>query len=427
MLGVTENLFERVNQQVTSYIIWFFRQAFLKTKFSKHTLKSNIELQVRTNRSCFKINRSKNQSAAKEDTSETTREAVSKQKNFDFTNYKKHKPSHIKDLDESFLSWFIGLMEGDGSFWTRDTEVGSKFKFENKRAEIEITQHIDNIKLLHYIRTKLGFGRVCIFEKNGNKYCRWCTSRQDHILKLIYLFNGNFVLKKRREKLSELLNQINQVWNLNIPCKNLNPKDHGTGSNITKVSLQNAWLSGFSEADAGFFTNVKTNFKGSPRPAGGHYVKFTTKFYITQLDEEDVLLHIRNLFSATTKISKITNGYTKVRYNRLEIHDASCISLLLQYFSKYPLKDTRNIDLLRLARVHGYKNMHRVVTEKAATKLARLLSNLQEPFSNPTPPDVQLSSTNLEDFSSDFSNEEKTIFMDLPLNQRHLNYFRKKF
>ena len=111
-------------------------------------------------------------------TSETTREAVSinaqsnnnSANNFDFSGYEPYKPQQIKHLDTKFLTWFIGFVEGDGSFWSRDANIStnqSRFIFDPKfkRGEFEIIQHIDNIKLLYYIHTKLGFGQVTTIMK----------------------------------------------------------------------------------------------------------------------------------------------------------------------------------------------------------------------------------------------------------------------
>lgn len=377
--GNMENLFERVNQQVTP-----------------------LGLQ------------SKNQKGG---TSETTREAMLEQKfYFDFTDYKNQKPSQIKNLDQKFLTWFIGFIEGDGSFWTRsDSPIGTAFKLNsnNKRAEFQITQSIKNIKVLYFIRTKLGYGRVMTYEKDGKMYGRWFTSKQENILRLISLLNGNLILESRREQFQKWVEEINAMWNMNIPLKPF------TG----QVSDQNAWLSGFAEADAGFFTNVKTNFKGRKRPQGSHlegyYVKFLTKFYITQRGEMALLMDIQNLFGSTsTVIRSLTNGRTPRRYNRLEITHPDSITLILKYFKKFPLKGHKNIDLLRLSRVHGYKSMQRVVTEKAAQRLATIISNLQDPTVD--------NSIDFEDFSTNFSEEEKIIFLELPLNARHPNYNRKK-
>lgn len=358
----------------------------------------------------YPITSSENQKVG---TSETTREAVSctcaksaqgaKNQDFDFTDYNLHKPMHIKELNTNFLIWLIGFIEGDGSFAARDNNVGANFKVDTqtKRADFEITQHIDNIKLLNYIRTKLGFGRVMTYEKNGFTYARWFTSERENIIRLIHLLNGNCVLEKRRNQFSQWLNTLNGVWagSLNIQPKPFN----------CRVSLDTPWLAGFSDADAGFFTNVKQNFRGSERPKGGYYVKFTTKFYITQRNEIKVLTEIKNLVGATNAIYTLTNGKSDFRYNRLEINNAASIQILIQYFSKFPLKGNRKIYLLRWARVHAYKNMHVVVTETAAEKLARLINNLQEPVNGLT-------------LAQDFSEEEKTIFFDLPFSQKNTNY-----
>ncbi len=354
-------------------------------------------------------------------TSETIREAISQKSNFDLTDYDRHKPSHVKKLNISFLIWFIGFIEGDGSFWTRDQtkthppksleprtqqNVGAFFNIDQqtKRAEFEITQHIKNIKLLNYIRTNLGFGRVFIFEKNDSTYCRWYTSKRENIIKLIYLFNGNLILEKRRAQFTVWLDNLNQAWGLNIPLKNFN----------CQISLKNAWLAGFSDADAGFYTNIKQNFKDKKKSIGGYYIQFVTKYYITQHNETFFLNQLRQLVGATNKINTITNGITNVSYNRLEITNMQSIDLLIDYFTKFPLKGFRKIEMLRWARVHGYKNMHVIVTETAAQKLANLLLNLEEPAEN-------ISLKTLASFQK-FSNDEKRIFIDLPLNQKNPNY-----
>jgi hypothetical protein len=373
LLGVMENLLDRVNQPVTT---------------QKASTKSFKQV----------------------GTSETIREAVLKKSNFDFTDYNLQKPEHIKTIDPCFFIWFIGFIEGDGSFWVRDTNttIGCHFIFDSqtKRAEFEITQHIDNIKLLKRIRTKLGFGRVIIFEKNGFMYCRWYTSERKNITRLIHLLNGNLILEKRRNQFLQWLHEINNAWDLKIKRKPFN----------CKVSLKHSWLSGFSDADAGFYTNVKTHFKGTAKPKGNFYVKFVTKYYITQRDEINLLTEIKNLVGSNNQINAITNGKTAFRYNRLEIYKAESTDLLIKYFTQFPLKGIRKIDLLRWARVHAYKNMHVVTTEAAAEKLAKLLLNLQEPL---------IEEYDLLSVANDFSDEEKNIFINLPLNQRHQNYLTK--
>lgn len=309
--------------------------------------------------------------------------------------------------DTEFLTWFIGFFEGDGSFWTRDLNIhsGVKIDLKTKRAEFEIVQQIENIKLLKYIRTKLGFGRVTTFKKNDYEYCRYYTSQKKNILKLIYLFNGNLILKNRRNQFLIFLEQLNFCWDLQIPAKPFN----------SQITLEDNWFSGFSDADAGFFTNVNTNFRGSKKPKGGYYIKFSTKFYITQRDEVLSLQHILDLFNSTTKIYTLTNGINSTLYNRIEICGAEQTEKLIQYFTNFPLKGHKKIDYIRWVRVHHYKNMHVQITESAAQKLARLLLSIEEP--------------NLKNFNSEtnkLSDAEISIFSNLPINQRHKDYKLKK-
>jgi hypothetical protein len=198
MFGRMKNLFDRINQQVTSFLNTVFLQTgFINQIFSFFScffyfFKNNPEYKEDNKSICFALplflqikKKETNESFGtkgkeKEETSETIREALFKNSNFDFTDFQKNKPIHIKNYDLDFLVWFIGFFEGDGSFWTRDRNIGSKLTIDptTKRAEFEITQAIENVKLIHFIRTKLGFGRVQIFSKNNRSYCRWYTSEK---------------------------------------------------------------------------------------------------------------------------------------------------------------------------------------------------------------------------------------------------------
>ena len=331
-------------------------------------------------------------------TSETARDALLKRSNFSFTDYNNVKPSHIQELDTDFLTWFIGFLEGDGSFGARDSNkyVGTKFNFEPvaQRGEFEITQVRENRPLLMKIRTKLGFGRVFDFEKEGRLYSRFYTSERTNIIRLLTLLNGNLVLDKRREQFKQWFSHLKGAWNLAIEHK----------ESTSTVSLDDAWLAGFSDADAGFHTNVKTNFRGDPRPSGGHYVNFFVKFYITQKGEKHILEKIANLVGAPNKLYTVTNGKTKVKYNRVEIYQLSCVELLIKYFSRFPLRGIRRIACLRWARVFGYKTQPRAASSVGAEKLARLLTNLQYPGED----------TLVKDFVDNFSFDEWMLFQTMP-------------
>lgn len=103
-------------------------------------------------------------------------------------------------------------------------------------------------------------------------------------------------------------------------------------------SIENGWVSGFIEADGGFYTNVGTGFKKH----NGYYY-FLLKCYITQRGEEQTLLHIRNLFGSTNALQKFRNPGSSTEYNRLEMTSSLCRKQIITYFSKFPLKGIKNI------------------------------------------------------------------------------------
>ncbi|RZK36569.1 MAG: hypothetical protein EOO61_10170, partial [Hymenobacter sp.] len=79
---------------------------------------------------------------------------------------------------QSFLEWFIGFAEGDGSFTltSRGTSV------------FVITQGTGDIQVLEYIKNTLGFGRVI---KQGPHTSRFVVEDIASVKLLIALFNGN--------------------------------------------------------------------------------------------------------------------------------------------------------------------------------------------------------------------------------------------
>lgn len=230
----------------------------------------------------------------------------------------------------TFLSWFIGFVEADGYYSSRfdseniimdddePTQVEWNIDPAEKRGDFEITQK--NSQVLYKIQNILGFGSVIQLTKNGRIYYRFCTSKKEHILRLVTIFNGNLVLKKRRCQFENLLQNINIIWNSNISVK---PWE-------AKPSLNDGWLSGFSERDGGFYTNLGNDFKRGKYDDGRTRYGFYLKFYITQKGEDETLLYIRDLFKATNQLYTI-----RKIYSRLEITNILSRILIIDYFNKF--------------------------------------------------------------------------------------------
>ena len=96
-------------------------------------------------------NRANQQETSSVDRSAQGSSETVRRKTFQFDNFHAQKPQHKPKYDAAFLQWFIGFVEGDGSFVVH--------KKQNK-VYFDLTQHLRNISLLYKIKTTLGFGSV---------------------------------------------------------------------------------------------------------------------------------------------------------------------------------------------------------------------------------------------------------------------------
>jgi hypothetical protein len=182
------------------------------------------------------------------------------------------------------------------------------------------------------------------------------------------LFNGNLILEKRKKTFENVILQLNENWQLNFQLK----------SWTAQPSLNNAWLCGFVEGDGGFYTNQSNSFYLGKYTNGTARYGFSLKFYITQYDEDLVLLKIRDLFQATNQLNSFKNKGSNNLYTRLEISQAKSRSLVIDYFNRFPMFGARQIDFLRWVRIHDYQQQGLRFSEKSAKKLQTLLDKLAE-------------------------------------------------
>lgn len=108
---------------------------------------------------------------------------------YNFEEYLNLKPEHKKKINQKFLEWFTGFTEGDGSF------VVSKNK-----VYFDITQNLNDIKILYYIKKQLGFGKVLIRKEPHRNVGVFYVSSKENFLRLITIFNGNLSTKYKNEQ-----------------------------------------------------------------------------------------------------------------------------------------------------------------------------------------------------------------------------------
>ena len=228
-----------------------------------------------------------------------------------YKEYSKELPNN-KLPSREFLEWFIGFFEGDGSLLIV------------KRGDLSIvvTQSFDDLQLLNYIKDNLGFGNIINQSKKDKTY-RWIINKYIYLKLLIHLFNGNIVLPLRYIKLSLFINKLNEklLKNNELTIKIID--------SCKLPSLDNAWLSGFIDAEGCFSKSSKLN---------------SVIFCIAQKYEVNkyILEHILNLFQnlLLIYIGKVQK-HSKENVFELRISNKfMCYSIKL-YFNKYPLKSIK--------------------------------------------------------------------------------------
>ena len=221
----------------------------------------------------------------------------------------RHENSQIKT---DFLYWLAGLRDGDGYFSMSKTVSTNKNTgkiYSHSYPRFELTTHMVEKINISGIKAVLGFGAV----SNKSKIsCRYRVHNKGASKALIELLNGKLRLKKR-------LNQFELVCN-SMGIRILD-------ANKQKFS-ENAWLSGFFEADGYFRVNRKN-------------LQFCIK--ISQVDRE-VLDAIQLEFGGSIhrSFSKKSQRWCWV----YECSKASNMKMWMNYLDKYSPKGPKKVQYI---------------------------------------------------------------------------------
>jgi hypothetical protein len=214
--------------------------------------------------------------------------------------------NRLLKFDTNWLKWFIGFVEGDGSI----------FCDKKGRLLFIITQKEKAI--LYHIQSVLGFGNV--YYDLTVKCWRFKVGNINNIFELAKIFNGNLFLDHR---ISQLDNWI----------KILNSKGHNLKF-INKnaiITLQDAWLSGFCDAESCFNVTIyaRQNMKVGFR--------VVLRFILDQNDKK-ALLHIRNLFG----FGNVAFRNETANCYRFTADAFTKLGPVVDYFKTFPLRTIKN-------------------------------------------------------------------------------------
>ena len=184
--------------------------------------------------------------------------------------------------DNNWLSWFIGFLEGDGAI------------LEHKgRSYFVLTQKDDTV--LHEIYETLKIGKVKQFydNKGNKKYSRYIVSENKGIFLLYLLLNGNLVLKSRVKQLTKWNVALNNAIRFDYSVF-YSKKVPNKIENLKEPSLDDGWLSGFTDAEGCFSVKIKSIPRRGSAKTHSNYVELL--FILDQKKEEKSLNKIAILF-----------------------------------------------------------------------------------------------------------------------------------
>jgi len=275
--------------------------------------------------------------------SETTRE-----KSFNFEEFYSIYKNKFGDkkINQNWLIWFIGFVEGDGAILT----------FNNK-LQFVVTQK--EKKILDEIKDNLGFGKIKHFTsaKLNNEFHRFIVDDNENILILTHLFNGNLILKHRQAQLKSWINVINS--------KKIN-KENGSqillSNNIILPTLKDPWISGFTDAEGCFNINIGAR----ENTVTGYRV--IPRFFLDQKDAFETLNYIRNLFGFG-KVSLRSGTQDVYRYG---VDSFKSLNPITNYFNTYPLKSKKQISFLNWSKVYNMLLNKEHLTDKGLSKIREI-------------------------------------------------------
>jgi hypothetical protein len=323
--------------------------------------------------------------------------------------YRYGHADHIPRIPERFLEWFIGFFEGDGSFSYTKTSIYNRSRNEkiyaesvSSRLRFSICQKERHI--IEKIAYTFGFGRVSKFTSVKKTYWRWTLDSQKAIENMAYLLLGNLVLVKRQQEFLECIEVGQKKGMFQFPFDKAKPWSSG-------VNLQNAWLSGFIDAEGCFYAQfslpLALKLKVSKLPLlkknwsefdyevfseiSQYKCKLKQKFHLTQKSTDETNKLFQKIlclckgksFHLFKKQSKTTNKFGPnqplplavghQKYVRIEFHSLSSHKVLIDYLTKYPLKTIKNVSFRRWKRVYLRRKKGVHLTSKGIKRLYRLV------------------------------------------------------
>ena len=144
-------------------------------------------------------------------------ETIRKELTFNFDLFYKHgQADHVPRMNETFLEWFTGFFDGDGSLGFSKPSAylrcrNSKIYQENVKTRLRFTITQKEKHIIQQLADNFGFGSVSSWSKNNIVYWRWSLDSKPALERMAHLLNGNLILSHRQNQFQAFIEKGKEV------------------------------------------------------------------------------------------------------------------------------------------------------------------------------------------------------------------------
>ena len=279
--------------------------------------------------------------------------------------YKNNNITTVFTNNNNLGYYLAGLLEGDGSISLPSLGVTTLNRVLNPR--IVFTSHINNLGMYSFLQSELGnIGR---FQKTNENILRYIIGDKESIIKIINLVHGKFRTPKNK-RFNDLINFMNNKYNLNISESLLDNSDLGS----------NSWLAGFSEADGHFgikYVEKKAKSETRKRSASESVsLKFRLDQRLfdksTSSSMEPFMASLSLFLGANLKTYTVKNS----KVLSVSVESIQKVGFVIDYFNKYPLIGDKLNDFKNWVVVYNIILCKEHLTNEGKLKIKKLIGKI---------------------------------------------------
>lgn len=218
------------------------------------------------------------------------------------------------DIPASFLSFLVGLIDGDGYIQITKTSKG----FIAMKLVISI--HLNDISTLQYIYSVLGLGKITIYKDNKSPTCKLVINKTDlqEVFFPLLLHHNIFFLTETRNNqfnigmaiLKQDIKAFDKIPNINAISQTFDLPSNA--KNYLKLDFFKNWVVGFTMAEGSFL--IKNNNDGC--------------FQLKQTIHINLFESFKLLFNTNRKIETENS-----LYNQFSVSSKADVQTVINFFS----------------------------------------------------------------------------------------------